>query len=129
MNLFLDLTPELVGHFWDIIRVLDRIEKIRREENERKNMVIKSLLTEIADIKSILEKGLTGKKVGHPGVIMEYLEEVLLADAFDSIVYSGSYQMLDIKTQRALTWLYPICKQMNELTAQLSTSFIRWLIE
>ncbi len=92
----------------------------QEEEKERKNAVVKSLITEVSDIKSILERGLTGKRIVENGHIeIRYLGHLMITDSFDSSVFSGYYQMLGIETQRNLSWFFRGCKRMNELGEQL----------
>jgi len=119
-----NVIPELIGaavgaflgYYYGVIQ--DR--KMRKEEEKgRQNAVVKSLLTELADIKSVLDKGLSGRNFSYPGISIDYLEILLTTDSFDSVVFSGSYQMLMIETQRKLTWFYRGCKRMNELGLQL----------
>jgi len=118
------ILPELigagVGAFLGYYYGVRQDRKMRREEEiGRKNAVVKSLLTELADIKSVLDRGLSGRIIVYPGHPINYLEPLLTTDSFDSVVFSGSYQMLKIETQRKLTWFFKGCKIMNELGMQL----------
>ena len=105
-NVIPELIGAMVGAFLGYYIGVRQDRRIRREEEiERKNAVVKSLLTELADIKSVLDKGLSGIIVPYPGTSISYLETLLSTDSFDSVVFSGSYQMLIIETQRKLGFI------------------------
>jgi len=105
-NVIPELIGAMVGAFLGYYIGVRQDRRIRREEEiERKNAVAKSLLTELADIKSVLDKGLSGIIVPYPGTSISYLETLLSTDSFDSVVFSGSYQMLIIETQRKLGFI------------------------
>ena len=95
----------------------------KEEEKEKKNAVVKSLITEVSDVKSILGRGLTGRYIVQDGHIeIKHLETLLTTDSFVCSVFSGYYQMLSIETQRNLSWFFRGCKRMNELGEQLEYS-------
>lgn len=118
-----DVLPELIGAAVGVYggyRYGLRQERRLREENEkeRKEDMIKSLITEITDNKRTLDKGLQSMKFSGTTNV-RYLETISLTDAFDSTVSSGSYQLLTVETQRYVSWFFNGCKQMNRLLDRL----------
>ena len=117
MNEFLlSLLPELVGALVSALigfllgMFLLKIARIEDEE-ERKEDMLKSLITEVTDNKRLIDRGPAKFSATH----VNNIDSILSTDAFDSAVFSGSYQLLTIETQRRATWFFNDCKQMNRL--------------
>ena len=118
-----DVLPELIGAAVGVYggyRYGLRQERRLREENEkeRKEDMIKSLITEVTDNKRTFDKGLQSMKFSGTTNV-RYLEKISLTDAFDSTVFSGSYQLLTVETQRYVSWFFRGCKRMNLLLDRL----------
>ena len=127
-NTFLSLIGELIvvgiGVYGGYRFGLKQDRKLRREdERKRKEDIIKSLIAEIADNERALEDGLK-EEIFSDSANVVYLDGNLSADAFDSNIFSGGYQLLTVETQRHTTWFFNGCKRMNQLLDRLGYSGI-----
>ena len=121
--LLMELVGALFGAFygvkWGYQKAAHHERGMRKEdEKERKEDMIKSLITEVTDNKRTLDKGLQPMKFSGTTNI-RYLENTSLTDAFDSTIFSGSYQLLTVETQRYVSWYFRGCKRMNLLLDRL----------
>jgi len=121
--LLMELVGALFGAFygvkWGYQKAAHHEREMRKEdEKERKEDMIKSLITEVIDNKRTLDKGLQSMKISGTTNV-RYLENMSLTDAFDSTVFSGSYQLLTVETQRYVSWFFRGCKRMNLLLDRL----------
>jgi len=121
---FILLLVELVGAFAGVKLGYDRAAKQEREmrkenEKERKEDMIKSLITEVTYNKRTLDKGLQSVKFSGTTNVY-FIEKNFTTDAFDSTVFSGGYQLLTVETQRWVTWFFNCCKEMNLLLNRIS---------
>ena len=123
LTFIVGVIPELIGAGFGAylgLRFGLRQERSLREEEEkeRKDDILKSLITEAFDNKSALERGLKEKRFSD-NFNVTLSEGIYSTDAFDSTIFSGSYQLLTVETQRHTTWFFNGCKRMNLLLERL----------
>jgi hypothetical protein len=123
-SFFEAVVPEIIGAAIGVyLGYLTALKLSQREQMNKKEAIIHSIFVEIRDNLDTLKKGLN-KRIyyNHVNESIELLIHILSTDAFDSSVFSGSYQLLSVETQRRLTWFYKRCNIMNDLTNTIAVN-------